>query len=101
MLIKLSAVLGVDVAALSGNSERALEAGLREVFTEPGLGLAEIPEAEITALAGSAPNASRAVLALAGAAPSSATSKHMAGKVTGETRDSRGQTKGMVTPVGR
>jgi transcriptional regulator with XRE-family HTH domain len=64
VLIKLSAVLGVDVAALSGNSERALETGLREVFAEPGLGLAEIPEDEITALAGSAPNASRAVLAL-------------------------------------
>lgn len=64
VLIKLSAVLGVDVAALSGNSERALESGLREVFAEPGLGLAEIPEAEIAALAGSAPNAGRAVLAL-------------------------------------
>jgi len=64
VLIKLTTVLGVDVAALSGNSERALEQGMREVFADPGLGVADIPDAEIAALSGSAPNVARAVLAL-------------------------------------
>ncbi len=64
VLIKLTTVLGVDVAALSGNSERALEQGMREVFSDPGLGVADIPDAEIAALSGSAPNVARAVLAL-------------------------------------
>ena len=64
VLIKLTAVLGVEVATLSGQSERALEQGLREVFADPALGAEAIPESEMQALAGSAPNAARAVLAL-------------------------------------
>lgn len=64
VLIKLTGVLGVEVAALSGQSERALEQGLREVFSDPSLGAEPIPDAEMQALAGSAPNAARAVLAL-------------------------------------
>ena len=64
VLIKLTGVLGVDVAALSGQSERALEQGLREVFSDPSLGVEPIPDAEMQVLAGSAPNAGRAVLAL-------------------------------------
>ena len=64
VLIKLTSVLGVDVAALSGQSERVLEQGLREVFTDPSLGAEAIPDAEMQALAGSAPNAARAILSL-------------------------------------
>ena len=64
VLIKLTSVLGVEVATLSGQSERALEQGLREVFADPALGAEAIPESEMQALAGSAPNAARAVLAL-------------------------------------
>ena len=64
VLIKLTSVLGVDVATLSGQSERALEQGLREVFSDPWLSAEPIPDAEMQALAGSAPNAARAILAL-------------------------------------
>ena len=64
LLVKLGTVLRVDLAALSGNEERQLEAGLREVMADPLLGVAEVPEAEIQALAGSAPLAARAVLTL-------------------------------------
>jgi hypothetical protein len=64
LLIKLTEVLGVELAALSGNAERQLESGLREVLSDPMLGLDEVPEAEVATLAASAPNASRAVLAL-------------------------------------
>lgn len=64
LLIKLGAVLHVDLAALSGNEERQLEAGLREVMADPLLGVAEVPEAEIQALAASSPLAARAVLTL-------------------------------------
>src|SRR5262245_16270204 len=63
-LIKLTEVLGVELAALSGNSERQLESGLREVLSDPMLGLETVPEQEVAALAASAPNAARAVLAL-------------------------------------
>jgi predicted transcriptional regulator/transcriptional regulator with XRE-family HTH domain len=64
LLIKLTETLDVDIAALSGSTERQLEAGLREVLSDPMLGLAEVPEQEVATLAASAPNAARAVLAL-------------------------------------
>jgi len=63
LLIKLGEQLSVDLAALSGSRERQAEAGLREVFTDPLLGL-DVPEAEIAALAASAPQAAQAMLAL-------------------------------------
>jgi hypothetical protein len=64
LLIKLGEHLSVDLAALSGNRERQTEAGLREVLADPLLGLDEVPENEVAALAASAPNAARAMLAL-------------------------------------
>jgi predicted transcriptional regulator/transcriptional regulator with XRE-family HTH domain len=64
VLIKLTEALGVDLAALSGHAERQLESGLREVLADPLLGLDEIPEAEVQAMAASAPNAARGMLAL-------------------------------------
>ncbi|CAH0294672.1 short-chain fatty acyl-CoA regulator family protein [Roseomonas sp. CECT 9278] len=64
LLIKLTEVLGVELAALSGSAERHLESGLREVLSDPMLGLEEVPEAEVATLAAAAPNAARAVLAL-------------------------------------
>ncbi|MCZ8146733.1 MAG: short-chain fatty acyl-CoA regulator family protein [Roseomonas sp.] len=64
LLIKLGEHLSVDLAALSGNRERQTEAGLREVLSDPLLGLEEVPEQEVAVLAASAPNAARAMLAL-------------------------------------
>ena len=64
LLIKLGETLSVDLAALSGSRERQAEAGLREVLSDPLLGLEEVPEQEVATLAASAPNAARAVLAL-------------------------------------
>lgn len=64
LLIKLTETLGVDLAALSGSAERQLEAGLREVLSDPMLGLEAVPEQEVATLAASAPNAARAMLAL-------------------------------------
>src|SRR5918997_744906 len=64
LLIKLTEALQVDLAGLSGARERALETGLREVLSDPLLGLDAVPEEEVAQLAGSAPNAARAVLAL-------------------------------------
>jgi predicted transcriptional regulator/transcriptional regulator with XRE-family HTH domain len=64
LLIKLSETLSVDLAALSGSQERQVEQGLREVLSDPLLGLDTVPEDEVRHLAGSAPNAARAVLAL-------------------------------------
>src|SRR5690349_13288800 len=64
LLIKLAETLHLDLAALSGTEERKLEVGLREVFCDPLLGADAVPQAEITALAGSSPHAARAVLAL-------------------------------------
>ncbi|HEY2538094.1 MAG TPA: short-chain fatty acyl-CoA regulator family protein [Stellaceae bacterium] len=64
LLIKLAQTFHVDLAGLSGTQERRLEVALREVFTDPLLGAEAVPEAEITALAGSSPTAARAVLAL-------------------------------------
>ncbi|HUC17750.1 MAG TPA: short-chain fatty acyl-CoA regulator family protein [Acetobacteraceae bacterium] len=64
LLIKLAETLGVDLGQLSGSAERQLAAGLREVFADPLLGADAVPGEEILELAGSAPNAARAVLAL-------------------------------------
>jgi predicted transcriptional regulator/transcriptional regulator with XRE-family HTH domain len=64
LLIKLTEALGVDLAALSGSAERQLEAGLREVLADPLLGVEEVPEGEVAAMAASAPDAARAMLAL-------------------------------------
>ncbi|HJS87485.1 MAG TPA: helix-turn-helix transcriptional regulator, partial [Acetobacteraceae bacterium] len=62
LLIKLAETLRVDLATLSGSEERQLEVGLREAFADPLLGSDAVPEAEVATLAGSAPNAARAVL---------------------------------------
>ncbi len=64
LLIKLAEILQVDLAALSGATERRAEQHLREVFTDPALGLEPVPEAEIAAMATGSPAATRAVLAL-------------------------------------
>src|SRR6516165_5480710 len=64
LLIKLAETFHVDLAALSGSQERRLEVALRETFSDPLLGAEVVPEAEIAALAASAPNAAQAVLAL-------------------------------------
>jgi predicted transcriptional regulator/transcriptional regulator with XRE-family HTH domain len=64
LLMKLAEILRVDLAALSGSSERQLEVALREIFADPLLGADEVPEAEVMELAGASPNAARAVLAL-------------------------------------
>src|SRR3954470_12715313 len=64
LLIKLTEALQVDIAALSGQREKALETGLREVLSDPLLGLDQVPEEEVATLAGGAPNAGRAMLAL-------------------------------------
>src|SRR3954452_558531 len=64
LLIKLTEALQVDIAALSGMREKAIETGLREVMSDPLLGLEQVPEEEVATLAGSAPNAARAMLAL-------------------------------------
>src|SRR5690349_7803684 len=64
LLIKLAEMFHLDLATLSGSQERRLEVGLREAFSDPLLGADAVPDAEIAALAGSAPGAARAVLAL-------------------------------------
>ncbi len=64
LLIKLGETLRVDLAALSGNAERQLEASMREAFADPVLGAEAVPEAEVAALGASSPTAARAVLAL-------------------------------------
>ncbi|HQT64305.1 MAG: XRE family transcriptional regulator [Acidocella sp. 20-57-95] len=64
LLFKLTDILKVDLASLSGVQERQFEVGLREVFGDPLLGADPVPEAEIQALAASAPNGVRAILAL-------------------------------------
>jgi predicted transcriptional regulator/transcriptional regulator with XRE-family HTH domain len=63
LLIKLAEVLRVDFSALSGAQERELEIGLREVFSDPLLGLEPVPDNE-TESAAASPNAARAVLTL-------------------------------------
>lgn len=64
LLLKLGATLQVDLAALSGHAEQQIESGLREVLSDPLLGIEEVPEAEVQAMAGGAPGAARAMLAL-------------------------------------
>jgi predicted transcriptional regulator/transcriptional regulator with XRE-family HTH domain len=63
LLIKLAEFLRVDLATLSGQQERQLEAGLREAFADPLLGAEAVPDAEMEALAAS-PTAARGVLTL-------------------------------------
>jgi transcriptional regulator with XRE-family HTH domain len=64
LLFKLTDILNVDLAALSGVQERELEVALREVFADPLLGLEEpVPEAEIHSIAAT-PAGARAILAL-------------------------------------
>ncbi|OYV40726.1 MAG: XRE family transcriptional regulator [Acidocella sp. 20-61-6] len=63
LLFKLTEILQVDLAALSGAQEREFEVALREVFADPQLGLEPVPETELQALA-AAPSAARAVLAI-------------------------------------
>ena len=64
VLLKLAEALSIDLAALSGQAERRLEVELREALCDPHLGSEEVPVEEITALAGTAPHAARAVMAL-------------------------------------
>jgi predicted transcriptional regulator/transcriptional regulator with XRE-family HTH domain len=64
LLFKLTDILNVDLAALSGVQERELEVALREVFADPLLGLEEpVPEADIRSIAAT-PAGARAILAL-------------------------------------
>jgi predicted transcriptional regulator/DNA-binding XRE family transcriptional regulator len=63
LLIKLAEMLRVDFSALSGAQERELEIGLREVFSDPMLGIEPVPENEVESAAAN-PNAARAVLTL-------------------------------------
>lgn len=63
LLFKLTDILQVDLAALSGVQERENEVLLREVFADPACDGEKVPEAEIQALA-AAPHAARAILAL-------------------------------------
>ena len=64
LLIKLAETLSIDLASLSGASERQLETGLREVFADPLLASEPVPDSEIEHVASGNPNATRAVLAL-------------------------------------
>jgi predicted transcriptional regulator/DNA-binding XRE family transcriptional regulator len=64
LLFKVAKILDVDLEALSGNQERDFEILLREVFGDPLLGIDPVPEQEVHAIAGAAPNAVRAILAL-------------------------------------
>jgi len=64
LLFKVAKILDVDLEALSGNQERDFEVALREVFSDPLLGIDPVPEQETHAIAGAAPNAVRAILAL-------------------------------------
>ena len=59
LLIKLAEIFHLDLATLSGSQERRLEVGLHEAFSDPLLGVDAVPEAEIAALAGSNPGATR------------------------------------------
>ena len=63
LLFKLTDILKVDLAALSGVQEREFEVALREAFSDPSLAVEPVPDSEIQALAAT-PNAARAVLAL-------------------------------------
>jgi predicted transcriptional regulator/DNA-binding XRE family transcriptional regulator len=63
LLFKLTDILKIDLAALSGVQEREYEVLLREIFTDPLLGAEQVPESEIQSLA-AAPAAARAILRL-------------------------------------
>ncbi len=64
LLIKVSETLAVDLAALSGTTERQTETQLREVFADPLLSADPVADDEIAQLATATPSAARAVLAL-------------------------------------
>lgn len=64
LLFKLAETLRVDLSNLSGREEKQLEVGLREAFADPLLGASDVPAEELTALAGSSPNAARAIMAM-------------------------------------
>ncbi|MBV9654138.1 MAG: DUF2083 domain-containing protein [Acetobacteraceae bacterium] len=64
LLIKLAETLRVELAELSGTEERQLEVSLREALADPLLGVEAVPEGEIGAIAGTGPNAARAILAM-------------------------------------
>lgn len=64
LLIKLAETLRVELQELSGTEERQLEVSLREALADPLLGSDPVPEAETSAIAGTGPNAARAILAL-------------------------------------
>lgn len=64
LLLKLGTVLQADLHALSGSAERQAEAALRELLSDPLLGLDPVPETELQMVAASAPAATRAILAL-------------------------------------
>lgn len=64
LLIKLGEAFQVDLATLSGRTERLLEVALREVFADPLLSADAVAEGEVAELAAVAPNAARSVLAL-------------------------------------
>jgi hypothetical protein len=64
LLIKIGETLRVDLATLSGTSERQLEVQLRETFADPLLGAEPVADGELEALAASSPTVARAVLAL-------------------------------------
>ncbi len=63
LLIKLTRVLDVPIEAMSGGSERELEALLREALSDPALGTSVVPSEDLALLA-SRPAAARAVAAL-------------------------------------
>jgi predicted transcriptional regulator/transcriptional regulator with XRE-family HTH domain len=63
LLIKLAEMLRVDFSALSGAQERELEIGLREVLSDPLLGLEPVPDTEVESAAAN-PNVARGVLTL-------------------------------------
>ncbi len=64
LLIKLSEILVVDLATLSGSAERQSETQLREIFADPLLASDAVPDAEIETIATASPTAARAILAL-------------------------------------
>ena len=64
LLIKLGEAFQVDLATLSGRTERQLGVALREAFADPLLSADAVPESEVAELAAAAPNAARSVLAL-------------------------------------
>ncbi len=64
LLIKLAETMRVDLATLSGSSERQLEAQLREAFADPLLGTEPVADDEVAQLAAGSPGAARAILAL-------------------------------------